>query len=176
LKRLEIVMSYFMFIVLARAIHVMAGVAWAGAAFILALVIVPLIARHGAEGAGRRLGLVARRSGMLSGVAALLTVLSGIYLFVALHPHDRSAGGLILMSGAAAALLSMAVGALVGRPAGQRLAKLHDARPDGAAPSPEAIREQARLRARATLSARVAAGLLGLAVLAMAVFRYASAV
>jgi uncharacterized membrane protein len=163
------------FIVLARAIHVMAGVAWAGTIFVLAMVIVPLAVGHGAESAGRWLGMVARRAGMISGISALLTVLSGIYLFAALHPHDDSIGGLILKAGAVAALFSFAVGALLGRPAGQRLAKLQQTSAGEAAPSTQTLQELASLRRRSALSARLAAGLLGAAVFAMAVFRYASA-
>lgn len=166
----------FTLIVLARAIHVLAGVTWAGATFILAAVVVPLAVRHGAEGAGRWMGLVARRAGMFSGISAVLTVLSGIYLFAALHAHDDSLGGLILKSGSLAALLALAVGVLAGRPAGRRISQLQDAQVDGKALSPEAIREMARLRKRAAMSARIAAGLLGVAVLAMAVFRYAAAI
>jgi uncharacterized membrane protein len=128
----EIIMSDFTFIVLARAIHVMAGVTWAGAAFILAMVVIPLAAQHGAEGAGRWLSLVARRAGTFMGISALLTVVSGIYLFAILHSRDASAGGLVLKSGAAAALLALAIGLLVARPAGQKLAKLHEGRTDGA--------------------------------------------
>lgn len=163
------------FIVLARAIHVMAGVAWAGATFMLAGVVLPLAMQHGAEGAGRWLGLVAQRAGKAIGISALLTVLSGIYLFAALHPHDDSASGLVLKAGALAALLALAVGILAGRPAGQRMAKLQEALSSGTSPSPEAMREMASLRKRAALSGRIAAGLLALAVLAMGVFRYATA-
>jgi uncharacterized membrane protein len=130
------------FIVLARAIHVMSGVAWAGAAFVLATAIIPVLVPNGADNSAPWLGTVARRAGALSGISAMLTVLSGVFLFAVLHPHDSSAGGLVLKSGAMAALLSLAVG----------------------------------LRTRTVLSARVSAALLAVAVLAMAVFRYAAAV
>lgn len=168
-------MSDTALIVLARAVHVMAGITWAGAAFVLAMVIVPLAARHAAEGAGRWLGMAARRAGKLAGISALLTVLSGIYLFAALHPHDDSASGFVLKSGAAAALLSLAVGLLVGRPAGLKLAQLQEASKDGSAPSAETARQLTRLRVRSAVGSWITAGLLGIAVLAMAVFRYASA-
>jgi uncharacterized membrane protein len=162
-------------IVLARAIHVIAGVAWAGATFMLAAVIMPIAVRHGAEGAGRWMGLVARRAGMSSMVAALLTVLSGIYLFAVLHEQDASAGAAVLKAGALAALLSIAVGVAVARPAGIELGRLQQTLAEGAAPTPETQGRLAQLRQRQMLSLRVAASLLGLAVLAMAVFRYVSA-
>lgn len=168
-------MSESAFIVLARADHVLAGVGWAGTAFMLAVVLVPL-AQRGADGAGSWLGPVARRAGPLSGICALLTVLSGVYLFAVLHPHDESAGALVLKAGAAAALLALAVGVLVGRPAGQRLAKLQQMQQAQGTPPPlETLAQMPALRQRAALSARVAAGLLSVSVLAMAVFRYATA-
>jgi hypothetical protein len=73
-----------------------------------------------------------------------------------------------------AALLSLAVGMLIGRPAGRGIARVYASR-DGTALSPEAARQLSRLHARTVLSARVAAALLGFAVLSMAVFRYAAA-
>ena len=104
-----------------------------------------------------------------------MTVLSGVFLFAVLHPHDNSVSGLVLKSGATAALLALVVGLLVGRPAGLEVARLH-AGGDGSAPSEETIQRLSRLQTRAVVSARVAAALLAVAVLAMAVFRYAAAV
>jgi uncharacterized membrane protein len=167
-------MSEVAFIVLARAIHVMSGVTWAGAAFVLATVITPVLVPSGADNSGPWLGTVGRRAGALSGISAILTVLSGLFLFAVLHPHDNSAGGLVLKSGAMAALLSLAVGVLIGRPAGLGIARVYASR-DGAALSPEATRQLSQLHARTVLSARVAAALLAFAVLSMAVFRYAAA-
>ena len=168
-------MSNIELIVLARAVHVMAGVTWAGATFLLGAVIMPIAARYGAEGAGRWTGMIARRVGPLSGISALLTVLSGIYLFAALHPNDSSAGGLVLKAGAIAALLSLAIGFLVGRPIGLKLAKLSEQNSPAAAPSPDLLQQMSGLRRRAALSSRLTAAFLGIAVLSMAVFRYVQA-
>lgn len=162
-------------IALARAVHVMAGVTWAGATFLLAAVIVPIAARHSAEGAGRWIGMIARRVGPMSGISALLTVLSGIYLFAVLHPNDSSAGGLVLKTGAVAALLSLAIGFLVARPTGFKLAKLSQQGSPAAAPSQDMLQRVPELHRRAVLSSRLTAALLGIAVLSMAVFRYAEA-
>jgi hypothetical protein len=118
---------------------------------------------------------VARRAGALAGISAVLTVLSGVFLFAVLHPHDNSVSGLVLKSGATAALLALAVGLLIGRPAGLEVARLH-AGHNGTAPSQEAIQRLSRLRTRTVASARVTAALLAVSVLAMAVFRYAAAV
>jgi uncharacterized membrane protein len=163
-------------IVLVRLVHVMAGVIWAGATFILAAVIVPLAARHGTEGAGRWTAMVAGRVGPISGISALLTVLSGSYLFATLHSNDSSAAGLVLKVGAVAALLSLAIGFLVGRPTGQKLARLSEQQSLAAAPPADVLQKMSGLRLRATLSSRFTAALLGLAVLSMAGFRYAGAI
>jgi len=168
-------MSEITLIVLARAIHVISGVAWAGAAFVLTIVVLPLFARHGADGAARWLGLVARRAGVLVAVSAPLAILSGIYLFSALHAHDDSAGGSVLKAGAAAALLAAAVGVLVSRPAGRKLLQLSQQAAQAGAATSDWARQLAALRMRAAVSARVAAALLGVTVLAMGTFRYASA-
>lgn len=167
-------MSESALIVLARAIHVISGVIWSGGAFVLAIVVVPLFVRHGAEGAGRWLGMVAGRAGALVGASAGLAIFSGMYLFATLHLHDRSAGGIVLETGAAAAVLAAAVGALFGRTSGRKLLQLHQAPSSEGMNSADTIRQLTALRMRAALSARVAAALLGVAVLAMATFRYAS--
>src|SRR5258708_6349002 len=168
-------MSEIAFIVLACAIHVMSGVSWAGAAFVLAMVSAPIMVPKGSDIPSPWLGTVARRAGALAGISAVLTVLSGVFLFAVLHLHDDSLSGLVLKSGATAALLSLAVGLLIGRPAGIEVARLHAGR-DGAAPSQETIQRLSQLRTRTVVSARVAAALLAVSVLAMAVFRYAAAV
>jgi uncharacterized membrane protein len=168
-------MSEVAFIVLARAIHVMSGVTWAGAAFVLATVIIPLAVPTGSAIPGPWLGTVARRAGALAGISAVLTVLSGVFLLAVLHLHDNSVSGLVLKSGATAALLSLAIGLRVSRPAGLEIARLYAGR-DGTAPSRETSQRLSRLHTRSVLSARVAAALLAVAVLAMAVFRYAAAV
>ena len=160
-------------ILLARALHVLGGVIWAGSTFLLTWVIFPLGAKHAAEGANRWIGMIALRVGPLSGVSALLTLLSGIYLMVALHPGDRSPSALVLQVGALAAVLSLFVGFFFGRPAGQKLLQL--TQQQSATPSAAELAQREGLRQRAAISSVVTATLLALAVLAMATFRYVSA-
>jgi uncharacterized membrane protein len=136
-------MSSPLLILLARAVHILGGVSWAGAVFMMTSTILPLAAKHGSEGFGQWVQPIGRKVGPAAGIAALLTILSGIYMMAVLHPHDRSIGGIVLISGATAALLSFLPGFFF---------------PRGSA-----------------VGARITAALLGLAVLAMAVFRYAAA-
>jgi uncharacterized membrane protein len=158
-------------LLLARVFHILGGVIWAGSMFALSFAIIPIGARHADEGAGRWTALAARKLGPVSGIAALLTVLSGIYLMATLHHGDTSVGGIVLATGAAAAVLSFLVGVLIGRPAGMRLAKLQGAASKSAAD----LTQLASLGRRASVSSRVSGILLGLAVLSMALFRYAPA-
>jgi uncharacterized membrane protein len=170
------IMSSALWILLARAVHILGGVAWAGSVFMTASVILPLAARHGHEGFGQWVGMIGRRMGPVSGIAALLTILSGIYLMAVLHEGDRSIGGIVLLSGAVAALLSFLSGFFIGRPAGLKLAKLSEQLGQSGTPSAEIAQQIASLRARTAVSTRITTALLGLAVLAMAVFRYAAAI
>lgn len=166
-------MTTVAFILLARAVHILGGVFWAGSTFPLTWVIFPIGARHAAEGAGRWVGMIGRKAGPVSGISALLTILTGIYLMMALHPHDTSASGLVLQVGAVAAVLSFFVGFFVGRPAGQKLLQLNEQQSSASSPTDLAQREA--LRKRAAMSSIVVATLLGLSVLAMATFRYVQA-
>lgn len=166
-------MTTVAFILLARAVHILGGVFWAGSTFLLTWVIFPIGARHAAEGAGRWVGMIGRKAGPVSGISALLTILTGIYLMMALHPHDTSASGLVLQVGAVAAVLSFFVGFFVGRPAGQTLLQLNEQQSSASSPTDLAQREA--LRKRAAMSSIVVAALLGLSVLAMATFRYVQA-
>jgi len=103
-------MSTLALILLARAVHVLGGVFWAGSTLLMTGVIFPIGARHAAEGGASWLDEIRRKAGPMAGVSALLTVLSGIYLMVVLHPHDASPGGRVLQAGALAAILSFFVG------------------------------------------------------------------
>jgi len=154
-------------IVLARAIHILAGVYWAGAMFVFAGSLLPAMR----NGGGPALVPVMKQIGMRTGIAGILTILAGLYLFAGLHANDDSAGGKVLGIGAAAAILAFLVALFVNMPAGRKLAKLH-------ANSPADAKDQERvaavLQSRVRLGARLIAALLGIAVLCMAVFRYAS--
>lgn len=156
-------------LLLARVFHIFGGVIWAGSMFALSFGVMPIGAQHAAEGSGRWTGLVMRRLGPASGISAVITVLSGFYLFATLHSGDHSVSGIVLGTGAAAGVLSLLVGVLIGRPAGTRLSELQ------MNPAAADKAQLASLQRRAAMSSRVAGILLGLAVLSMAAFRYAGA-
>ena len=64
-------------LLLARVLHIFGGVIWAGSMFALSFGVMPIGAQHAAEGSGRWVGLVMRRLGPVSGISAIITVLSG---------------------------------------------------------------------------------------------------
>jgi uncharacterized membrane protein len=168
-------MSGLAVILLVRALHVIAGVMWAGAMFLLAGVIVPIAVRHGAEGAGRWTGMIMRKAGPVGGIAGLVTVASGIYLMIVLHGQDESASGLVLKAGAVAALLALVIGLFFGRTQGLKLAMLSEAASQGNA-TPDTKAQMADAGSRILLTSRLVALLLLLSVISMGVFRYVSAI
>jgi uncharacterized membrane protein len=169
-------MSSALLILLARVIHIAGGVIWVGAMFTMSRAVLPIASKHGSEGGTRWMGMVIRKLGPSSGIAGLLSIISGIYLMFVLHPHDTSPGGIVLMVGAAAALLAFIVGFFIGRPAGMKLAMLSEQAASQGTPSAEAAQQLAPLQTKATSSAKITLILLIVAVLAMAIFRYVQAI
>ncbi|GIL39274.1 hypothetical protein [Roseiterribacter gracilis] len=143
-------------ILVARGVHVLGGVVWAGFV-LLAWVIMPALAKQPDQAK-----LVPR----LTGPAALLTLLSGIYLMATLHPGDTSNTGLALKVGALAAVLSIVVGAALIGPRSNKLLR--------AARGEIALDPQLRGRLQTTLSfaTKLNTVLMLIAVLAMATARY----
>lgn len=169
-------MSSALLILLARVIHIMGGIMWVGTMFMIGKVLLPMAKTHGPEGASRWVGKMLLKLGPAAGIAGLLTILSGIYLMAVLHPHDTTPGGIVLMFGAVAALLAFLIGIFVGRPAGMKFAALSEQQSGSTGSSAEIAQQLAALHGRASMAARLTVGLLSLAVLAMAAFRYAPVV
>jgi uncharacterized membrane protein len=165
IQNVETVMASL--ILLARVIHVVAGILWAGVIFVLINAVLPVGRQYATEGAERWTALIAGRVGPISGIAAVFTVLSGGYLMAVLHSNDGTWGGTVLKIGAAAAVVAFLIGVTIARPAGLKLAALAAQSADT-----EAHQQLTQLRRRVALSGRVVAALVAVAVLAMALFRY----
>jgi hypothetical protein len=163
---------------LLRLIHILAGVFWAGSAFLLAGFLVPTVRETGPEGGRFMAHLVAqRRLPMFLGIAMLLTVLSGLTLYArtAAATHGIWAGsapGIAYAVGALSAIVGGIVGLAIPGAAGKRMAAIGQQVAQAGRPSPEQQAEIARLQGRMAVGARVAAGLLAVAVMAMATARY----
>jgi hypothetical protein len=161
-----------------RIIHIGGGVFWVGSILFLAFYLAPAIGRAGPEGGRVMQELQKARVMQVLPVVALLTVLSGAWLFwimsAGLSPRFfRSGYGISLTVGAAATIVAYVGGLAVMRPAQMRMGALAARMAD--APPEERARigaELARLRTRSGRASRVIAGLLIVAVVTMAAARY----
>jgi uncharacterized membrane protein len=163
---------------LLRLIHILAGVFWAGSAFFLAGFLIPTIRATGPEG-GRVMGYLVsrRRLPVFVGIAVLLTVLSGVTMYArtAAATHGTWTGtapGIAYGVGGLAAILGAIVGMGISGAAARRLEAIGQRVAEAGKPSPEQQAEIQGLQGRMLLGARIAAGLIALAVVAMATARY----
>jgi hypothetical protein len=162
---------------LLRLIHILAGIFWVGAAFLMAGFLVPTMRETGREG-GRFIQhlMQKRRLPIFIGVAMLLTIISGLTMYarVTAATHGSWAGtppGIAYGVGGLAAILGAITGSLLSGAAGRRMAVVGQSiGPQG--PTSEQQAEMGRLQSRMSLGTRLAAALLLLAAGAMAVARY----
>ena len=166
-------------LIVLRLIHVLSGIFWAGGVFFIAGHLIPAVRDAGPEGAKVMQALQRRHVLEIFPAAAVLTILSGLWLYwrdAAGNPRwGRTPMGMSLGLGALCAVLGFIIGVFVMRAATIRAGRLAAAL-DGMAQGPEKDARAAliqRLRLRAAVSARWVAALLGLAAAAMAVARYA---
>jgi hypothetical protein len=166
-------------ILILRLIHVVLGVAWAGAVFFVALMLMPMLKALG-PGSGPVMQQLAGKQKMpiYLMLLAILTVLSGGTLLwnnshVMGSAWMHTGPGRTFSMGGGLAIVALIVGAAVNSPAGKRLATLAgEIAAGGGRPSPEQAAEIARLQARLNTATNVAAVLILLATTAMAVARY----
>jgi len=153
-----------------RAIHILLGAFWAGTAIFFALFLEPSVRAAGQAGGAVMIQIMNRKYTQIIASAAGLTILSGFGLFgmdsTAAGPdwmHSRAA--MSYSAGAAAAILALALGLAIIKPAGKRIVALM------AAGNPPAAELNA-LYDRAQMGGRLVGALVTFAVLAMAVARY----
>jgi uncharacterized membrane protein len=162
-----------------RFIHIVGGVFWAGAVFLMVGFIFPTVRDTGAAG-GRFMQEVMqrRRLSVFMNSAAGLTMLSGFIMYGRIMAATDGAWGgtragmTFGIGGLATIVAAIIGGAIVGR-GGQRLAKLGATiQASGGPPSAEQTAEMSRLQARMGRAMRVVAVLLLVAVTSMATARY----
>lgn len=159
-----------------RILHIGLGVFWAGTVFFVVLFMEPSVRGAGPAGGAVMAGLVRRRFLDVLPAVGLLTILTGLALYVVWWggPAAATPAGMTLGTGGLAAILALLVGWFVMRPAqlaAGRVGAELQTMPEG----PErlaAAAELDRLARRARSAARWVAVLLLLTVLAMAVGRY----
>jgi hypothetical protein len=165
--------------VVLRFIHIVSGVFWAGAVFLMVGFIFPTVRATGPQG-GRFMQEVMQRRKLpvFMNASAGLAMVSGFILYGRLVAATdgawaRTTSGMTFGIGALATILAAIIGGgIVGR-GGERLAKLGErVQASGGTPSPEQAAEMSRLQGRVAKGARLVAGLLFVAVTAMAIARY----
>lgn len=162
--------------VILRLIHLFAGVLWAGTAFFFVRFLEPTINATGAEGQKVAQHLT-QRAGLTQviGLAALLTSLSGIWMYWRIFRGiDVASGyGLGLTIGGLVGLLAALHGFAVQGRAGARLETLgKEIQASGGLPNPVQLTELQSLQARLSNGARLSALLLAISLLGMATAQY----
>ena len=166
-------------LLLLRVVHVTGGVFWGGAILFVVHFLEPAVRDAGPDGGKVMLALQKRRYLDVVPTVAALTLVSGFALYWRLfgraHPGPGASGAeLWLAMGGLAALAAFVVGVGLMRPAALRIGRLAGELPQAPPERKDAIgAEAARLRTRMRLAGRGVAALLGVAILCMAVGRYA---
>jgi uncharacterized membrane protein len=166
-------------IALLRAIHILAGALWVGAALFNAAYLIPsVIAAGPAGGQVMRTLVQVRRLPVYMNTVMAVTLLSGIALYGwTSNGFSRvwlaSSAGITLTGGALLALVVAGIGFVVTVPTVKRIGALGAAIAGaGGPPSPAQAAEMASLQRRMLGAARLGATLLVVATLAMAMARY----
>lgn len=164
---------------LARLIHVLAGVAWAGALVFITVILLPAIRGAGPAGGSVMDQVVrVRRLPIVLMTLAILTVFSGLSLwYLDFHALGdawaHSAQGRTFSLGGVLAILGMIVGMSVSTPTARKLSALTGSiTANGGPPSPEQAAELGRLQNRLVAAAKIVMVLVLLAVACMGVARY----
>ncbi|NUS39249.1 MAG: hypothetical protein HOQ02_09535 [Lysobacter sp.] len=149
-----------------RALHILAAAAWFGAATFLTLYLMPAVRQLGPQGGPVMAALAQRRFDRFMAASAMLTVLSGGWMYWALTGGLQPAAiasrdGLVYGVGGLCGLLAAVIGGVVVGRSSKQLAALVVA---GGAPDPARI---ARLQARIRTGSRLALMLMLVALLAM---------
>src|SRR5262245_53911465 len=146
-------MNAYALILIARTLHVVSSVIWAGFVMLVGFWFVGPHVHRGPEASHRLRQAMVNRGARVVAPAALVSAASGFYLFHALHGETWSRE-FVLSSGAFAAVLSFFVGALGSGPPERRLAQLDASKAQGHE-SPASLAEIAALERRVTITARV---------------------
>jgi uncharacterized membrane protein len=161
-----------------RLIHILAGIFWVGAIFLIAGFLLPTVRATGPEGGRFMQHLVLRRRlSVFLLIAMLLTVVSGFTMYARLAAATEGVWastppGIGYGVGGLAAILGAVIGAAVSGPAARRMAVLGREASQGSGLSAEQQAEMKRLQTRSALGGRITAGFLAVAAGAMAIARY----
>ncbi|HEY3221061.1 MAG TPA: hypothetical protein VGJ80_10035 [Gemmatimonadales bacterium] len=167
-----------MLMIVLRFAHVVSGALWVGMFAFMTFFLMPAFGEAGPEGAKVMAAMAKRRIPVIMPLIALITLVSGFWLFQRLSGGQAGAlmatpVGKTFGIGGLAALVAFLVGVILGRPVMMRSAKLAESLPTASpADRPGIMAEMQRLRARGTSLNRVVMALLLIALTAMAIARY----
>ena len=154
-------------LLLMRLLHILSGIFWAGTMMFNTAFLFPALKDTGPDGAKVGMALTKRRFPVITPIVALVTILSGLWLFWRIsggfqESFMQSHMAKTLSFGAACAIVAFIIGVIVVRPAMVQAMALAQSNPQRAQ----------LLRVRADRVGRVVTGLVVLAAAAMAVARY----
>ncbi len=160
--------------VILRLVHVVAGVCWAGGAFLLAGFVTPTVQTTGAAG-GQFMQRLAGKMSLYLGVTAVLTTLSGVILYANRLDFRLawigSGEGIVLTIGALAGLAAWGHGVMVTGKLTQQAAELGKRMGSGP-PKPEVLMQMRSVQAKLEKNGRISAMLLLISVIGMSVAEY----
>lgn len=161
-----------------RLIHIVSGIFWAGTLIFMALFLQPSLRDAGPDGSKVAAGLLRRRFLDVMPIVALVTILSGFWLYWRVsggfaNSYMGSRAGMAYGLAGVASVLAFGIGVGVMRPATLRAASLSRQVAATSGPNQESLLAAAQaLRARAAKAGKVVAALLALASVTMALGRY----
>ena len=162
----------------ARLIHVVGGALWVGAMVFVTAFLAPAIRDAGPDGAKVMGGIARRRFMQIVPAVAILTLLSGIYLYWRVsagfdYNYLKSGPGHAYAMGGILAIVAFVIGLTITRPAMMKSMSLAQSAASASPEERDAMMAQAQaLRARSAKAGVIVAWLLVMAVIAMAVGRY----
>ncbi len=163
---------------LARIVHVLGGVIWVGSMFFMSVFLIPSVTEVGPDGAKVMAAMAKRKWMIVVPVIALLTMLSGIWLFwrasMGFNEAYMSSGpGRTYSLGGAMAILGFIIGITVTRPAMMKMGRLTASLANASPAERETImNELQKTRIRGERAGKVIAYLLIGTVTLMALGRY----
>lgn len=171
--------SLSVYMLVFRALHIAAGVAWAGSLFLLVVFVQPSAASIAPAGAPFMAELLGKRR-LVDRIIAMggLTVAGGLFLYWrdwqaygSLSDFAGSSFGAPITIGAVASVAALTIGVLATRPNVMRLLAIGRSAAEAGGPTPEQSVEMGDIQARLKVYARTSLALLAVAVFAMATAR-----
>lgn len=166
------------YLIVLRAIHILAGVFWVGSFYIFFFFIEPSVKELGPIG-GQFMGHLAEKKKMpiVIAITAATTIVAGTLLYWRVSDGFdvdwiTSATGVAFTVGALSAIVAFALGFVVVKPAIERMGAIGQGIATGTPPPEDQVAEMQRLGARLVLVGRIDLVLLTVAVITMATARF----